>query len=220
MPKFINLKTQSEPRAIFVLGLMYFVYALCASFAIQIYIVPKIFPHFNLGEGLIILDSTGFNQIAKMKTIEIMEKGWRAWELRPKGQSPAGIASIFYSLWIPKPYSLLPFNALVHALSGCLVFWLLCHFFSWWPAVLGSTLFVLNPAAMEWVAQIHRDGVFILGNLMVLACLMQFWKGLQFGMVVTMAWGFVFGMIGTCLVWVARPQWVQVLMVLLLLYTC
>src|SRR3990167_3187410 len=125
MPKFINLEMQSEAQTIFILGVTFFVYALCASFAIQIYIVPEIFPHFNLGEGLIILDSTGFNQIAKAKSIEIMEQGWRAWEVRPQNQSPAGIASIFYSLWIPKPYNLLPFNALVHALSGCLVFWLL-----------------------------------------------------------------------------------------------
>lgn len=213
MFKFLKFRLQSETQAFQLLGVIFFIYALFVSAAIQIYIVPQIFPHFNLGDGLIILDSTGFNQVAKAKAIEIIEKGWHAWELRPQMHSPAGIASIFYALWTPKPYSLLPFNALIHALSGCLVLWLLRRFFSWKPAIIGSALFVFNPAALEWVAQIHRDGVFILGNLMMLVCLMKLGIGLKSEKLGTMAWGFIFGVIGTCLVWIARPQWVYVLFV-------
>lgn len=220
MFKFLNFRVHSEAQAFLLLGVIFFVYALFVSLAIQIYIVPEIFPRFNLGDGLIILDSTGFNQIAKAKAAEIMDKGWRVWELRPQKQSPAGIASAFYALWVPKPYSLLPFNALVHALSGCLVFWILRRFFSWKPAILGSALFVINPAALEWVAQIHRDGVFILGNLMALVSLMQLGAGLKSEEQGTMVWGFVFGVIGTGFVWIARPQWVHVLFVSLLLCAC
>lgn len=219
MFKFVNYRAQSEAQAYLLLGLIFFTYALSVGLAIQLYFVPTMFPHFNLGDGLIILDSTGFNQIAKAKAIEIMEKGWRAWELRPQMHSPAGIASIFYTLWTPQPFSLLPFNALVHALSGCLVLWLLRRFFSWGPAIFGSAFFVFNPAALEWVAQIHRDGVFILGNLMVLVCLMQLGIGFKSERMRTMVWGFILGLIGTCLVWVARPQWVHVLFVSLILCT-
>ena len=184
---------RSEPRLIILLGVAFFVYSLCVSALIQGYFIPKVFPHFNLGDGLVVLDSTGFNKIAKTKSAEILEKGWGAWELRPQTQSPAGIASVFYSLWTPKPYSLLPFNALVHALSGCVVLWFLRHFFSWKPAILGASLFVLNPAALEWVAQIHRDGVFILGNLLVLVCLIQLGKGLKLNKLSATAWGLLFG---------------------------
>ncbi len=217
MPKFPRISEITKTQRIFLLGLIFFVYSLGAGVAIQAYFVPKIFPQFDLGEGLIILDSTGFNQIAKVKANEIKERGWGAWELRPRALSPAGIASIFYALWTPKPYSLLPFNALVHALSGCLVLWLLLHLFSWKPALFGSALFVINPAAMEWVAQIHRDGVYVLGNLMVLICIVQFLGGLKSENVRTMAWGLILGIAGTWLVWIARPYWIQVLIVLVLL---
>lgn len=217
MYKFLKIKETTKTQRLFLLGIIFFVYSLGAGVAIQTYFVPKIFPQFDLGDGLIILDSTGFNQIAKVKASEINEKGWGAWELRPQLHSPAGITSIFYALWIPKPYSLLPFNALVHALSGCLVLWLLLHFFSWKPAIFGSVLFVINPAAMEWVAQIHRDGIFILGNLMVLVCIAQFLGGLKSTNVRAMVWGLIFGVAGTLLVWVARPYWVQVLIVLVFL---
>lgn len=217
MLKFNQKNKLTETRRFLLVGLVFFVYSLGISVVIQTYIVPEILPQLNFGEGIVTLDATGFNQIAKAKAEEIGRNGWRAWELRPEAQSPAGVASIFYTLWTPKPYSLLPFNALVHALSGCLVLWLLRHFFSWKSAIFGSTLFVINPAAMQWVAQIHRDGVFILGNLIVLACLTQFWCGLKSGKVRTMTWGIILGVIGGALVWIARPYWVQVLAVILML---
>lgn len=210
------MKIIKLPR-IFLVFLLFFVYSLGVSAAIQCYIVPKMFPHFDRGDGIIILDSNGFNQIAKEKAAEIREKGWSAWELRPQAQAPAGIASIFYALLTPKPYTLLPYNALVHALSGCLVFWVLLHIFSWWPAFFGSLLFVVNPAALQWVAQIHRDGVFILGNLLVLFGMLQFLNGLKSANTWRLVSGFAGGVAGTLLVWVARLYWVQILLVFVLL---
>ncbi len=72
---------------------------------------------------MVILDSSGFNQIAKSKAVEIVSQGWGAWQLRlgAKQQSPAGITSVFYVLITPKPYSVLSLNAFVYAVSGCLV---------------------------------------------------------------------------------------------------
>ena len=208
----------SDTRALFYFGVVTFIYALSVGVFIQLYAIPILFPHFNLGDGLAVLDSVGFDKIAREKAVEITEKGWRAWELRPQINSPAGIASAFYTLWTSKPYTMLPLNAIVHALSGCLVVWMLRHFFSWKPAILGGALFVLNPAAMEWIAQIHRDGIFVLGNLMVLACLFQFSKSLVSGKVSNMAWGLFWGLSGTIVVWVARPFWIQVLSVSILLW--
>ena len=220
MLKYPSLTARSEFRSFIFWGMAFFVYSLCASAVIQLYVVPQVFPQFNLGDGLIVPDSTGFNEIAKVKSMEIIEKGWGAWELRPHRYSPAGIASIFYTIWVPRPYSLLPFNALVHALSGCLVLWILRHFFSWQSASFGGSLFVVNPAALEWVAQIHKDGVFILGNLMVLVCLMQMGEGLKRSKAGGIAWGFLWGLLGTFVVWVGRPQWPQVLFVSVFLCTC
>lgn len=217
MLKLVKRITRSETRIIFLLGVSFFAYSLCAGALIQSYLIPKVFPHFNLSDGLVVPDSTGFNMIAKAKSAEILEKGWDAWELRPQEYSPAGIASIFYSLWIPKPYSLLPFNALIHALSGCVIFWVLRHFFSLGPAILGAVLFVLNPTSLEWVAQIHRDGIFVLGNLLVLVCLMQLWQGLKSNELNANTRGLLYGVLGSALVWVARPYWVQVLAIVVFL---
>lgn len=220
MTENLSKTVRSEGRTLLLIGTIFFVYALSVGALVQCYLIPTVFPHLDLGDGLVILDSTGFNQIAKIKAAEILDKGWAAWELRPQGLSPPGIASIFYALWTPKPYSLLPFNALVHALSGGLVLWLLRHFFPWKPAVIGASIFVLNPAALEWVAQIHRDGIFILGNLLVLACLMQLEKGLRLGKKRALAWGLLCGLIGTSIAWVARTYWAQVLLVMFFLCVC
>ncbi len=220
MGNLLNPGLQSDDSIIFKWGVVFFIYTLIVAAAIQLYVIPSLFPHLNLGDGLTILDAPLFNGIAKVQAAAIMAQGWGVWELRPQGQSPAGIASIFYVLWDPKPYSLLPFNALVHALSGCLVLWILRHFFSWKAAIFGSALFVVNPAAMEWVAQIHRDGIFILGNLLVLVCLIQLGKGLKLAKTRSIVWGLACGLIGVTLAWVARSYWAQVLLVMFFVCAC
>jgi len=212
MLNHLQKMTVTETRLMILFGVVCFIYALSAGMLVQVYLIPKVFPNFDLGDGLLVQDSSGFNSIAKVKSAEILAMGWGAWELRPQGQSPAGVASVFYALWTPKPYSLLPFNALVHALSGCAVLWVLRHFFSWKAAMLGTAFFILNPASLEWVAQIHRDGIYILGNLLALICLLQFQKGLLADEQGTILWGLLWGMLGTVLVWIGRPHWVQVML--------
>ncbi len=201
-----------DKKVLFYFGLATFIYALSVAGFIQLYVIPILFPHFDLGDGLAVLDSVGFHELAKFKALEIIETGWQAWELHPQIQAPSGIASAFYAIWVPKPYSMLPFNAMLHALSGCLVVSILNNFYSCKPAVLGGALFVLNPSALEWVAQLHRDGIFILGNLMVVTCLIQFSKYLDFGKLSNVTLGLFWGVTGTVVVWVARPFWIEVLM--------
>ena len=227
MIKEFIAKHKTDAWILFYFGVITFIYSLCASSFIQLYAIQIMFPQFNLGEGIAVFDSAGFNLIAKKKAMEINGGGWQFWELRPSGtlngyvtagQSPAGIASIFYTLWEPKPYVMLPFNAIVNALSGCLVVWLLRCFYSLMPSIMGGALFIMNPMAMEWVSQIHRDGIFILGNLMVLVSLFHLLKILNNVKVNNMLWATILGLSGTSLTWVARPYWVQVLFVTILLW--
>jgi len=200
-------------------GSVIFFYALFTGLGIQLVLIPVFFPHFDLGDGMFVLDSSGFNQIAKSKAAEIVSQGWGAWQLRPgeQPQSPAGIASVFYALITPKPYSVLPLNALVHAASGCFVLWLLRLCFPWKAALFGVVLFVVNPASLEWVAQMHRDGLFILGNLMSLVALILFLIGLKKGEIRPIVFGFVFGVLGAVITSIARDYWLQVLSVSALL---
>lgn len=84
-------------------------YSITVSVAIQV-AVRTWFSQFDLGDGIITLDSTGFHAIAVAQAMKIDQFGWNVWELFPSNQSPAGIASIFYALIYPTPLVMLPFN--------------------------------------------------------------------------------------------------------------
>ncbi len=210
-----------SPRLLFWLGMLVFTYSWLASLLLQLWVIPTLFSQPGAAEGLVVLDSMGFHSIAKDKAAEIARLGWSAWELKPQQQSPAGIASFFYTLLGPTPASILPFNAAVHAISACVVMTVLRSFFTAMPAILGALVFALNPASFEWVAQIHRDGMFILGNLLLIVGVLRFipkdkidigrmkiWFGLCWVM---------FPVAGTFLIWVARPYWVQVAFITIVL---
>ena len=202
------------------LGLFVFLYAWLASLLLQLWVIPTLFSQPGAESGLVILDSIGFDEIAKAKAAEIVSLGWSSWELKPRSQSPAGIASFFYAVFGPSPASMLPFNALVHALSACAALLILRNFFSVVPALIGALVFALNPASFEWVAQIHRDGVFILGNLLFICGILSFFRPPEKGGGQWLQYlsSMVFIPVsGITLVWVARPYWVQVMLVTTLL---
>ena len=196
----------TEKQLYLLVGLIFFLYSWGIGAFIQLYLTPEIFPHANKYHNLVVLDSIGFDQIARTKSVEINKFGWwSAWELRPKTHSPAGIASVFYAIFTDEPYSVLPYNALLHALSGCFVLWILLRYFSLLPAIIGGVFFVLNPTALEWVTQIHRDGLFVLGNLMLLTSMIMLlkWKTIDDGH--NMLYLISFSFTGLMLVWIARP---------------
>lgn len=197
-------------KPILCCGIAFLLYSLVAGLVIQTTVVPKLFAETASVEGLIIPDSIGFHQIAVAKANEINEKGWAYWELRPSGHSPAGIASVIYALSVEKPFSILPFNALVHALTGCVVLGILLSFFPTGAAILGSVAFVLNPTAMEWVAQIHKDGLFVLGNLLLLLCLVNISAPGRPTTIARRGVYFLLGLAGIFISWVARPHWAPV----------
>lgn len=216
-------KLAQSPWLIIWLGVFVFLYSWFASMLLQLWVIPALFSQPGAAEGLVVLDSIGFDQQAKAQAAMIASLGWSAWELRPQGQSPVGIASVFYVLLGPTPASMLPFNAAVHAVSACAVMAILRNFFSAVPALIGALVFALNPASFEWVAQIHRDGIFILGNLLLILGVLRFIRIPEAGAGCMNAWQwlwwFVVPVAGTFLIWVARPYWVQIALVTLVLAT-
>ncbi len=205
----------NSPYLMCRLGVFAFCYSWLVGLCLQLWLIPMFFSQPGSADGLVILDSLGFDRIAKAKAAEIASLGWSAWELRPRTNSPAGIASAFYALFGPSPSSMLPFNALVHALSACVVMSILRKFFSALPAALGALVFVLNPASLEWVAQIHRDGVFILGNLLFILGVLGLFENSR-AEIPLEPWYCIklllAPIIGTLLVWMARPYWVQIML--------
>ena len=100
----------------------FFLYTFCISSAVQFILLPYIFPSLHAGNGLLTssLDSIGFHRIAVNLADKIRTQGWAAWQLRPSGQVPAGIGSIFYFFTLPDPRILIPITAVLHA-SAALV---------------------------------------------------------------------------------------------------
>lgn len=192
-----------------VLWILYFTFTAVAAFFIQLFVLPYIFPQAHLGNGLFVPDSTGFHQIAAKKAMEISLKGWSVWELKPEGQYPAGIASIFYTIWRPEPYVFIPFNAILHATSGCLIFFFIKQLIpnQTIAAIGGSFLFVINPSSFEWTAQIHRDGTFILGNFLILASWLLLLSSVSKISIKKVLFLTFLSFVGGLFIFISRPYW-------------
>lgn len=149
---------------------LFFTYPLCVGFFVQFVALPYLFPSLHAGNGLMQGgDWLYFHRLAKDLAERIRLGGWHAWELRPEGQTPAGIAAIFYVFFGPRPWVMLPLNALVHAFGGLVLFWIVQDFVKNRKRAFISVLpFVFFPSAMLWYTQIHKDGMFILGNFLFL----------------------------------------------------
>ena len=195
------------------LWIIFFTYTVLSALVIQM-ILPHVIPSIFWAHGIFVPDSTGFHRIAARKALEMAQQGWTAWELRPQLLYPAGITSMFYYLWKPEPYAMIPFNAVLHATSGCLVYLLLSSFIrNRLAAACGAGLFVLNPASLEWTSQIHRDGTYILGNLMMLTGWYLLIKGLIQKRRVYFLYSLLLTIAGSLGIWVSRPYWNQVAIV-------
>jgi 4-amino-4-deoxy-L-arabinose transferase-like glycosyltransferase len=187
-----------------------FLYVLIVGLTFQKWLVPTFFNDFGSADGLLSYDARTFHTTAKSKAIEIISLGWAKWELRPDGHSPAGIASVFYALFSPSPVSVLPLNALIHAVTAYLVLKIIKDFFNSLTAVAGALIFAFNPFSFEWSAQIHRDGIFILGNILLLYIFNLILSRLRSATElknVSLLKIFLLLLFGSFLVWLARPLW-------------
>lgn len=186
----------------------FFIYSFAASAFFRMVVVCWLFPEFNLEGGFSVPDSVGFHLMALEKANEIRTSGWSAWALRPQNQFPAGMASLLYLL-SPSPWLLLAFNSLIHALSGGLLFVMLRRFFSPLASFCGAVMFVVNPLSMEWVANLHRDGIFILGNYLFLSGFLNLLCPSKPRQRIQTVQAFIMGCLGTLLIWLARSYWIQ-----------
>jgi hypothetical protein len=209
------LTSLARKPLLFILTISF--YVLIVGLALQKFIVPTFFKDLAVLDGVLSIDTITFDTVAKLKAIEIINSGWLNWELRPDGHSPAGIASVMYVFFGLKPESMLPLNALIHGLTAYLVLIILQCFFTPLCAVIGALVFALNPFSFEWTAQIHRDGIFILGNLLILyqlSLLIPNTKSPIDQKIIKPINVLVLLLLGTVLVWVARPLWVSILLIL------
>jgi hypothetical protein len=190
-----------------------FGYAAVSALLIQLVILPHVFPAWHAGRGLLVGgDWIAFHNYAVKRAQRIQAEGWRAFELRPMGQAPIGIASAMYRLTWSEPWVLIPLNAALHATAAVLLFHLLRGFVADWRwAALGTAPFVFYPTVLTWVSQIHKDGFFITGYL----CQFVAWANLA--RMDPRAWTWrslgrtvLLLLVGFGLVWLVRPDLTRV----------
>lgn len=210
MKKFVNNIEHLNNKS---LWLIIFLYALLASLLIQLFLLPVFFPNWCDPNGLLNGgDTQNFHQIAVTVSEQIKMQGWGAWTLRPQGQSPAGVAAILYTVFLPKPWVLLPLNAILHATASLVLLKILNIVFkNRKTAIIGTLPFIFFPTSFLWLAQIHKDGFTILGNLLILLSLLSFldcrWKPpfLKELKTLLLFW------LGVILIWIPRPYQVKIL---------
>jgi hypothetical protein len=150
-----------------------FVATLIVSLIIREILLPYVLPQLHAGNGFFVGgDSVGFHDQAVALSQAVREGGWRNWMLSPEeARTPlVGLAAAIYALLGPSPLFLIPFNALIHALSALLLFLIMRELFrNDWAALAAAAPFVLMPTAAYWYSQLHKDGIFILGAYAFLA---------------------------------------------------
>lgn len=197
--------------------LAFFVYAALMALFVQLILLPHIFPAWHAGDGMLAGgDWSWFHHIAVDLAQKIDGQGWTAWELRPQAQAPAGIAAAIYALTTPKPWTVIPINAALHATAGVILLQIIMYFLpNWRLALVTISPLVLYPSAMIWYTQIHKDGYSIAGFLAftlgwIQMARMESWKSGWWPPVRAILWILV----GAGLVWVVRPYSVQIMQAL------
>ena len=194
-----------------------FVGSLMAGLSIQWLVLPAL-PNLHAGHGLIAGgDWIWFNEQA-VKLVELMRyQGWQAWELRPQGNAPIGIAAaVYFLVGISKPWVLLPLNAAMFALAAVFLYGIFTAFAPRNLAFMATLPFALFPSAAMIYSQIHKDVFSIAGTLIMV------FVWVQFALPSRPSWFnvlkyFAYAVIGCLLVWVVRPYLLPILLVASLL---
>lgn len=197
-----------------IIWMAVFLYVALVAAFVQLIALPYIVPEWHAGDGLIIGgDWVWFNQIAVEMSEKICVNGWNEWMLRPHGQAPAGIAAAIYALTVPKPWTIIPLNAALHASAALMLILIIQRFkVRWQYAVVSALPFIFYPSAMTWYTQLHKDGFFILGSLIFLyGWILLAEEIINTRNLKTLLKPYLFILAGAALVWVVRPYGVQMM---------
>jgi hypothetical protein len=158
-------------RPALIFFVLVFLFPIITGLLLQLLILPYILPNWHAGNGILTgTDTYIFNKLAVGLSEEIHRDGWQAWTPKPGGQIVSGVAAIFYTLIAPKPWSLLPFNALLHTLAAWALFDILRNITGdQKKAILGTAFFAFFPSSLTWTTQMHNDSYAILGGMLFIS---------------------------------------------------
>lgn len=134
--------------------------------AVQLVVLPRLFPAFDGGSGLIIgTNSLDYHRDALAMAARIRAEGWGAWI--PGPQFMTDLLAVLYALTVGAPWVAIPLAAAAHALAAVLLVRMMLLFTADWRlATLAAAPFVLFPSAMFWYTQLLKDGYFLVGLLL------------------------------------------------------
>lgn len=191
---------------------------------VQLIFLPYIAPAWHAGNGLLVgLDSVTYHQMASDLAQKIHQQGWSAWTLHSADSAHFGLANItaaIYAVTLPKPWVLIPLNALLHALSALFLFQILERLTNRPRALAGALPFLVFPSAALWYSQILKDSYSIAGAFLIIKAwvdlvdLDQNKNSLQ--QVGILLRALIFIVTGSFLNWIVRPHNVLMLQALAL----
>lgn len=209
-----------------------FLFVVFVGFLVQFVVLPYILPHLNAGNGLLKEhDSYSHHETAVELADKIRAQGWSQWKLRYRNLIEPALIAPFYYFAGPRPWLLIPVNALIHALSAVVIFLLTYGLvphafhkknetgFLWLLAPVAP--FVFFPSSLLWTTQILKDGLAFLGCL-------TFVLGLRFGFQFISTLTTSFTVLFNCLIciwggaaigWLARPYLLEIFQLEILLLT-
>ena len=188
-----------------------FLYTCIVSVFVQFILLPFLLPRLHAGGGLFIgsPDCLWFYQMAIDMAEKIKTSGWVAWELRPQGQAPAGIAAFIFALTWSKLWVLIPLNAALHASAFIVLFQLLNLLIKdQTKSLLCALPFLIFPSNLQWTSQLHKDGFSILGIVLFLQGIISLSRVENYE---TKKWfhnnihSLIFSICGIILIWIVRP---------------
>lgn len=159
------------------LCLFVFAYVLALGLFFQLWLVPHYVPQMGYGPDVPIAgNDANFYHLSALKLLGAMkEHGWSAWQFRPDGQAPAGIAAALYYLIGPSPLLLLPVNALLQAFAVFCLLRIGASFgFERTALRLAVLPFIFFPSSLGWLLRITKDSYHTLGLFLMLLAWMRF----------------------------------------------
>ena len=162
----------------YILWVVFYCYSTFAALMFQKVLLP-LFPGYHGGSGLIGADSVFFHNVAVKLAHTVRTYGWSQWALRPTDGATGNVSflAVLYVIFGDDPMVVIPINAAIHATSGLIIF-LVARLL--WPGRVGTysgaitaVLFIIFPSALNWYAQIHKDGFAILGMLILFYSLLK-----------------------------------------------
>lgn len=186
-------------------------YISIAAITIQFLVLPVFLKDYHWGGGFLdIRDAITYHTVSKEVANRINDHGLSEWSLKPRSNRDdlriksgiSGIVSIIYAYSVPELWTIIPFNAVVHATTALVllnIFLLLGMNKSW--AMFATLPFVFYPSSAQWWSQIGKDGVLILGIFLVFYSFLLGIRSSRWGQ---FAFAFLYAVLGFFMIWLMR----------------